>query len=205
MNSYNIGNNHKLLLAKLRLRIQTHKSQKPEYQEKLNIESLEDESIRELYKRRLEEHIKENTALSEEDLDTQWHKTKTNILNAAREAVGTRKTNTTQQSRHRTPWFCEEIKQLARLKKGAFLNYKSIETDEEYKEYKTTRNMVNTKIRYIKSDYWEKYTNQFQRDLYGQKKQIYVEDDQRSKKRDKRPYTIDKNQRRMGGLLSSII
>lgn len=53
LTSAEIGSDHRLVLCKLRLEIQHKKKQSPSIKQKLNIESVQDEIIKNLYEKRL--------------------------------------------------------------------------------------------------------------------------------------------------------
>jgi hypothetical protein len=68
----------------------THKTEKtPRLIEKHNIESLDHESTRYLYKNKLQRHIEKNPIDNKDDIDQNWSKVKLNILEAAQEAATT--------------------------------------------------------------------------------------------------------------------
>lgn len=68
----------------------------------LNIESIEDPSTRELYKQRLNNKIKE-LILQELSVSEAWTAIKTKIIEAAKEALGTRKCRASKKKTNNTP------------------------------------------------------------------------------------------------------
>ena len=138
------------------------------------MELLEEESIRFLYQTRLNlnEQISNNSLSETNGINENWEIIKFNILTAAKEALGTR-TVKTPGIRKKTPWFCEEIKQLSERKRKAFLQFKSSGTTTLYNIYKSIRNEVNIQIRQIKRNFWEAYTKNLERDFYGQQRKIW--------------------------------
>jgi hypothetical protein len=74
-------------------------------EERLNKELLIVESIKYLYKSRLEGIINENPLTQWDELNNNWGKLKTNILRAGKEALGTRKVTIPPQTHKKTPWF----------------------------------------------------------------------------------------------------
>lgn len=105
------------------------------------------------------------------DINQNWETIKSNILTAAKEALGTRTVKI--PGRTKTPWFCDEIKQLSERKRKAFLQFKSLGTATSYNTYKAIRNEVNIQIRQIKRNFWEGYTKNLERDFYGQQRKIW--------------------------------
>jgi len=57
----------------------------------------------------------------------------------------------------RTPWFCEEIKLLAKEKRNAYIEYRRVQTSEAYENYKKARSRINLSIRKIEEQYWQKF------------------------------------------------
>lgn len=170
LSSADAGTDHGLVLCVLRLDLSTNKS-RPVMVEKLNVEKMSDPSIRGFYRSRLREKLDgpiDDSSTAEET----WQFIKSSILKAAEEAVGRRRVNKNHLD-NRTPWFCEEIKSAAKVKKDAFLRYKSNPTPEEYDTYKGIRNVVNQEVKEIKEDYWERFTKGMERDFYGAQRRVW--------------------------------
>lgn len=172
--SANIGSDHNLVLGKIRMAIQKPQNTDPIISEtKIKVESLQDESTRNLYKSRLENEIDKNPVTEEEDIEDSWRKIKNNIIKAAREALGERKVNGTSRRVKNTPWFCEEVKLKCQEKTKAYLKYRSRKTREAYEEYKTIRNETNALVRKKKTEHWEKFSKEMEHDFYGLQKEIW--------------------------------
>lgn len=77
------------------------KKKKPNYVSKFNVESLEQESTRELYAKRLKGKIVLNKITEEDGIEIAWKKIKENITNSATEAVGLRTTDANQPRRNK--------------------------------------------------------------------------------------------------------
>lgn len=120
LTSANIRTDHNLVLGKIRLTIQLKKTPKPEYVDKFNIESLDSDSTKDLYSRRLSQKIKREFIRPEDQVEEGWNKIKTNIENAANEAIGTRKVNIHANPTSKT-WFTTEVKELAKEKRKAYI------------------------------------------------------------------------------------
>jgi gas vesicle protein len=73
----------------------------------------------------------------------------------------------------RTHWFCEEIKFLAKEKINAYMEYRRVQTNEAYENYKHVRNRINSSIRKIKEQYWQKFSTEMENDFYGLQKQVW--------------------------------
>jgi hypothetical protein len=58
------------------------------FENKINIDSIQDESTRNLNQNRLREKILSNGIADDDDVNASWSKLKQNIINAASEAVG---------------------------------------------------------------------------------------------------------------------
>ena len=73
-------------------------------------------------------------------------------MKASDKSLGRRRVKVPTVTKYKTPWFNGDVKILETGKRQAFLKYKSIRTPEEYANYKSIRNLVNSKIRIIKDD-----------------------------------------------------
>lgn len=68
---------------------------------------------------------------------------KNNILQAAEDAIGKRRIYTNTQSQKKTPWFTGDMKDLAKTKIEAYIEYKQSKSRQDYDSYKLTRNRMN--------------------------------------------------------------
>lgn len=172
LNSANVGTDHSLLLTKIRMKIKPKKEITENItEEKFIIESLWNESTKQLYQSRIRKHIETNPTTNEETVEESWKKLSTNIEKAANEAIGKRKT--TKKVSTKIPWFCKEVKQKCQEKKRAYLKYKSINTSEAYEEYKRIRNETKLLVIKLKSEYWERFSKNMESDFYGLQKQMW--------------------------------
>lgn len=103
-------------------------------------------------------------------METSWNKLRSNILEAAEEAMGKRKIYKSRK-RNTKPWFTIEVKDLAAEKRKAYTQHRNKVIT--YEQYKTVRNRVNTKIQEIKRKYWEKFSTDMEHDMYGGQKKIW--------------------------------
>lgn len=128
--------------------------------------------MQDLYQKRLTDNINNNPIEEVNDVEQAWERIKSNILKSAEEAIGTRRTNINGK-RNPKSWFVEEIKVLAEEKRKAYLLYKSNQMAEELEEYKIIRNRINNRIKELKKQYWEGFTKNMERDLYGSQRKIW--------------------------------
>lgn len=170
LSSANAGTDHGLVLCELRLSLNPVK-RRPVIVQKLCAEKLSDLSIRGLYRSRLRGKL-ESPPSDSSTADELWQHIKSKVLEAAEEAVGWRKVNKNRMN-NRTPWFCDEVKEAAKIKKEAFLKYKSNPTPQEHEIYARIRNATNEKITKIKENYWEGYTKGMERDFYGAQRKMW--------------------------------
>ena len=125
LNSANVGSDHALVLCKIRMKCCFLKRKSRKIREKFNVESLGNDSVRELYRSRLREKICINLIKNEDGIEEAWEKLKTNILQSAEEALGKRKIGGSE-SRNKTPWYTPEVKQVTEKKKKPFSNIKQL-------------------------------------------------------------------------------
>ncbi|XP_056647281.1 uncharacterized protein LOC130451947 [Diorhabda sublineata] len=100
LTSVNTGTNHHMVLAIMRNCVQRKTQNKPKVTEKLNIESLSDDTTKYLYQQRLRKAINENKILKDDTVELAWKRLSTNIRTAAEEALGKRKVNTESPTRN---------------------------------------------------------------------------------------------------------
>ncbi|XP_055389945.1 uncharacterized protein LOC129618936 [Condylostylus longicornis] len=172
LTSANVGSDHGLVLCKIRENIPRSKQRKPEYIEKLNAESLNTDSTKLLYENRLRDKILNSPITEESSVEDAWEKLSSNIIAAAREALGTRKVNI-HANNIRTPWFTTEIKILCAEKRKAYLKYMSCKSAETYREYRVVRNRTNQRVKEIKEEHWASFSADMEHDLYGAQKKVW--------------------------------
>ncbi|XP_056639351.1 craniofacial development protein 2-like [Diorhabda sublineata] len=170
LTSVNTGTNHHMVLAIMRNCVQWKTQNKPKVTEKLNIESLSDDTTKYLYQQRLRKAINENKILKDDTVELARKRLSTNIRTAAEEALGKRKVKLNGKPNTK-PWFTNEIKSLAEEKRKAYLQYRS--QTITYADYKVVRNRTNMEIQTIKRQFWEKYSSDMENDLYGGEKKIW--------------------------------
>ncbi|XP_044749781.1 uncharacterized protein LOC123310378 [Coccinella septempunctata] len=174
LNSANIGSDHKLLLGKIKIKLKPHKNTGPTSpEEKINVGALWNESTTQLYQQRLKEKIKNNPLVEKGDINNSWDKLRRNIMEAANEALGTRKVIPGKAGCNRTPWFCEKVKEQCKRKKKAYLKYRTTLSVEDHEEYKRIRNITRALVRQVKNGHWETFSKRMESDFYGLQKQIW--------------------------------
>lgn len=172
LSSANIGTDHKLVLGKLRLGMCLNKKEPAVKTEKFNIESLNHESTKQLYTNRCKQHINLNQIGHLDTPNTAWEKLRENIYKSAKEALGTRTVSLSSRP-NKKPWFTTEVKNITKEKKKIYLQYRAFPTPENQHKYKEIRNKVNNRVREIKEDYWQRFSNEMQADMYGAQKRIW--------------------------------
>lgn len=101
------------------------------FENRINIDSIQDELSRNLYQNQLREKILSNDIADDDDVNASWSKLKQNIIYAASEALGMKRFNPNFGSKYnKTPWFCQEIKELSTKKRHVYLKYKSLRTND---------------------------------------------------------------------------
>lgn len=101
-------------------------------------------------------HLK-NTKKINEGIDEAWGKLRADIMETAGEVCGTREIST--QPNRKAPWFMEAVEVVCKRKKVYLKN----DNKKDLAKYKEIR--ANTKLRHIKEEYNEKYTNDKEYDL----------------------------------------
>lgn len=172
LTSANAGTEHNLILCKYRYKAKRNKKQARPAVYKYNVESLTTESTRVLFAQRLQAKLQENNIKDDDDSNEAWAKLQHNIQKSAEEALGIRKCSASNSSKYK-PWFNEELKNLTNEKQQAFKKYRNNRTTEEMAAYRIVRNRINTKIRAIKSEYWERFSSEMEHDLYGAQRKIW--------------------------------
>lgn len=172
LTSANIGTDHNLLLCKMIMETPHRTKKPPVFLEKFNIESLTDDSTRNLYENRLTNKLEGLNTL-ECDVESCWNKIKSCIVEAAEESIGKRKVNMNGTNNSKKSWFCQEVKELSQQKKKSYLIYRSSPTPEKHSEYTEVRNRINARIKAIKRDYWAKFTSDMDYDLDGAEKKVW--------------------------------
>ncbi|XP_065160319.1 craniofacial development protein 2-like [Atheta coriaria] len=152
LTSADIGSDHNLVMAKIRINpIKKTKSNKEtKLQEKIKVEGLSDETTRNLYLNRLEQKILNNSITDEDDVDKAWDKLKTNVTQAAEEALGSKEVKPYNPFGKRTPWFTDEIKQKCKEKRLAYQQYRTERTMQSYRKYKRKRIETHELVRTTK-------------------------------------------------------
>jgi endonuclease/exonuclease/phosphatase family metal-dependent hydrolase len=172
LTSANVGTDHHLILCKLKMAKPPKKLTSPKYIEKYNLEALDVKNTHSIYQNTISHKIANNQIKEENNVEEAWSKIRKNIDDAAEEILGKRKINTNAVNR-KTPWFTDEVKQLAEEKRKSYLSYRSSPTTAEYKKYVQVRNRVNSQISRIKKNYWKKFTEDMEKDLYGAQKKVW--------------------------------
>lgn len=172
LTSANATTEHGLVLCKYRNKITPQRKKPVEYATKFNIESFNNESTVQLYEERLKGKVEINPIKELDNVNQAWEKIKSNLLSSATEALGTRKININGRKNDK-PWFTEEVKELAKEKREAYITYRNNKTPTELDKYKVIRNRVNQAIKELKEQYWENFSISMEHDLYGGQKKVW--------------------------------
>jgi len=162
------GSDHHLLKAKIALGIdKTQTKEKIIEAESIdeiryNVDSLEQESVRDLYKRRLDQKLELKQFNNNEE---HYNHIKTCLHDAAREALGC-----IEKEKKKQPyWWDEEIEEAIEEKRSRYHQYlttKDINDNIKYKEAQTkVRKMISEK----KNDTWERRCNMLNAHLGGRR------------------------------------
>ncbi|KAL3266416.1 hypothetical protein HHI36_010592, partial [Cryptolaemus montrouzieri] len=125
-----------------------------------------------MFNERLKTKITDHLIKEEQIVDDSWNTMKTNILEAAKEALGTRIVGIAAKHKS-TSWFTEEVKALANEKRESYLRYRSMKIQTEYRKYVKARNRVNRQIRETKREHWRKFSKNMENDMYGTQRRIW--------------------------------
>ncbi|XP_065170188.1 uncharacterized protein [Atheta coriaria] len=140
---------------------------------KIKTEGLADQTTRELYANRLKEKVTNNNIQEGDNVDTAWERLKSNIQQAAEEALGRKIIKKPNPFAKRTPWFTEEIKMKCKEKKQAHIQHLTQRTQESYESYKQIRRETHELVRKTKSEHWRIFSKQLEHDFYGTQKTVW--------------------------------
>ena len=128
---------------------------------------LQDDSIRRLYQMRLNQYMTYSAV--GRNINNEWEEIKNIIYQTALEVLGTRK----KKLNNKSLCWNEEIKQLIKEKKEAYLNFLSNRTDVNRTEYKYRCALVRKAVRKHKRNSWEKYVADLEHDVWGRQEKAY--------------------------------
>lgn len=150
------GSDHHLVKSKI-LPFRTQKKKEGDTREqeqktteiRYNLDSLNHESVKKLYKKRLDEQLIQESFESTED---QYEYLKSCLKNAALEALGEY-----EKPNRRIPyWWDEEIEEMIKTKRDKYNKFLNTKSDQDKNEYKTAQRMVRTAITKKKNESWER-------------------------------------------------
>lgn len=117
LTSANVKTQHGLILHKYRFKAKLLKRKPPLNITKFNIESLQDDSTKRLYRNKLERKIASNLITEEDNIEKTWKKIKENI--SGKWSTWNQKSK--YQREKNKPWFTDNIRALVKEKKEAYL------------------------------------------------------------------------------------
>lgn len=170
-----IGSDHYLVKAKLRIRDRTHETPN-QIQHKVSNEvikayKLRDPLIAKDYKDTTEGKIA-NIKVEWRDwsLEKMWQAFREICLTSASETCGKMIIN---RNRKQTRWWNEEIRNEVRQKKQKWQKYLVSKSRESYHEYKQQRRKVKELIQQAKNRSWEEFGTKMEQDRWGNQKLFY--------------------------------
>lgn len=116
--------------------------------DKYNLESLHQESVRELFQRRLDSKLVEDPT---QTFPVRYKNLIQSIQEAAAESIG----RTTKRISNNV-WWTEEIEGFLKKKKETYLKWLSSKTVEDRQKYIDVKNLVRNKVKSAKDGIWEK-------------------------------------------------
>jgi hypothetical protein len=75
-----IASDHRMVLGKLRLKLKCKQRMEKEYEFKINIDSLQDDSTKDLYRRRIQPILEQKCIIETDAVEASWGKVKENFL-----------------------------------------------------------------------------------------------------------------------------
>ena len=148
-----IGSDHYILIAEFKLWSKWRKlrtRQRVTQDEVYKVYLLQDESIKDLYQRRLEKYLLETT--TEEVLEDEVQKVKNCIYKAADEVLGKKKKIRSKKSLR---IWNEEIEKAIKEKQKAYLQWIQKKDEETRNNYKEKRNLSKVMVRKAHEQSWE--------------------------------------------------
>ena len=144
---YDVTTDHYLLIFKIRLPQKWHTFTKISLRQEeiFRVHLLEDQSIKLLYQRRLEQNLMHSPCNL--NTDVEWQTLKNTLQQAANEAPGKRKKG---RHKRRLILWNEDIKNLIENKKTAYLRYLTTRSETGKLEYKRLGAILKRKTRKIK-------------------------------------------------------
>lgn len=169
---YEINTDHYLLQAKVNFKTRWYKpsrKQNSEQKEAYKIYLLKQQSIKELYQRRLEEKTKE--VPKKNDIEDEWKQLKLILNTAAHEALGKKKI---MKRRNKGPMiWTEELKTEVNNKKRLYLKYLQQQTNDSLIEYKRQAAVVKRLSRKMHKDRWDNFITEIENDVHGKQELSY--------------------------------
>ncbi|KAJ4447387.1 hypothetical protein ANN_09393 [Periplaneta americana] len=144
------------------------KKKEEEKQEIYKIKLLEEESIQDLYKRRLRDYT--NAEEPKEEIEEEWQCIRGLLHKTAKEVLGTKKVGGRQKGLKK---WDPEIQKLVSDKKEAYLKYLNNKNDQNKIEYNRARALVKRYTRKLNREHWENYIAEMEHNLHGSQDKVY--------------------------------
>ena len=134
-----IGNDHYLVLMKIKLEVKVKKSRQEGVKQQINMHNVKDEKVRREYQAAITELFKEACAREctlGKDVELAWKELKEGIVGAGMKVCGTTRR---RGEAKRTRWWNEEVKYAVRKKKMMYRRLLDTETEEAKQLYKDAK------------------------------------------------------------------
>lgn len=165
-----IGSDHFLVIAEVKLQTKW-KRNKPKDRNKEEVYKvylLQDESIKLLYQKRLQNYL--TNAETKDNVNEEWESLKLCIEKSANEVLGRKRKF---RKRKGLRIWNEEIEKAIKEKKIAYNKYIQLSTPESYTDYKSKRNYAKDLTRTAHQQSWEKYVSEIEHDVHGRQLVAY--------------------------------
>ena len=139
-----------------------------QHKEMFKVHLLQDESIRTLYQKRISLNMERKGKST--NINEEWDNIKQIIIQAASEALGTRRI---RNKRTGLQIWNDDIEKIIKDKKTAYLKYLQLKTAESKVEYKYRCALARREVRKIKRNSWEKYVSDIEHDVHGRQEKAY--------------------------------
>ncbi|XP_054708323.1 uncharacterized protein LOC129218133 [Uloborus diversus] len=171
LRGYDIYSDHFLVISKIKLMTRWKRS-KPKHnrpeEEVFRIPLLQEDSIRNVYQKRLNQLIRE--ADSNDNVNEEWDNIKNLIQKAAYEALG--KSRKKYRKNGLIIWN-DDIEKAVKEKQMAFRNMLQNNTLETREIYKEKRNLAKRIIRNAHQESWDKFISVVENDVHGRQTLAY--------------------------------
>jgi len=166
-----IYSDHYLVVATIRIlgrwkkihKVETHRQE-----EVFKVYLLQEESIRDLYQRRLNQYLERQS--TKQDINEEWDSLRTCIEKAAYETLAKKKKIRSKKGLRQ---WNQQVKEAIDKKKQTYQKYLQTKSEESKEIYKEARNEAKRISRKAHQESWEKFISQVENDLHGRQTFAY--------------------------------